>query len=66
MSRVDRIVATFTKTVNSLRKEAGRQHDLSLSKFEAAKAAEAEGQAAIAEHNRAVKIADNLEDIINV
>jgi hypothetical protein len=65
MSRVDKIVAQFTKTVSKLNVEAGRLDALAINRREESRIAALDAEKADYESARADRIAKNLEALIN-
>lgn len=66
MSKVDKIVATFSTTISKLRAEATRLDDVVVKSLDKADALKMKAEDACAESARADAIANNLEGIINV
>lgn len=66
VSKIDRIVATFTKTVNSLRKESERLDSVAMKANAEQVRLSQIAQDCDLESERALKIATNLEGLLNV
>jgi len=66
MNKIDKIVATFSKTVKNLRAEATRLDDKAHAQLFKADVLNEEAQLNVGESARADRIANNLEGLINV